>query len=346
MITGTAGVSPVRLLHPDPETARQDSRLTELGWVPSGRDLLAPPAVYAVELDSPVARVRGVVAAWEVLDPPAGGGLVPHEQTDARAVRRRVRALRTAHLDRDPLLLTHRGGGAVRRAVDATATPVYEVTDRQRHVRVLQLPDDAGQEVLGLLTGEDYLVADGHHRLAAAAQLRAEGVASQVTALVVDADDTPLVLGPIHRVLLDEQGRDRVDEAMVASVLDRCSGAGALVVEHDDAEAGDASVVLVHGARRWTVTWPERPRTDVTTLVEHVLDDTARSRTRREPDTRVATAAAEHGALTCLLPPPDLDEVLALARRGALLPYKATAFEPKLPPGSLVRPLPAWTPRS
>ena len=118
MITGTAGVSPVRLLHPDPETARDDSRLTELGWSASGRDVVAPPAVFAVELDSPVARVRGVVAVWDVLDPPVSGGLVPHEQTDARAVRRRIKALRSAHLDRDPLLLTHRGGGTVGRVVD------------------------------------------------------------------------------------------------------------------------------------------------------------------------------------------------------------------------------------
>lgn len=346
MITGTAGVSPVRLLHPDPETARDDSRLSDLGWTTSGRDVVAPPAVFAVELDSPVARVRGVVAVWDVLDPPDAGGLVPHEQTDARAVRRRVKALRTAHLDRDPLLLTHRGGGDVGRVVDGGAVPVYEVTDRHRHVRVLQLADDAGETVLERLAGQAYLVADGHHRLAAATALRSEGIRSQVTALVVDADDTPLVLGPIHRVLLDEQGRDRVDGTVAASVLDRCRGAGALVVEDDDAEAGDASVVLVHGGRRWTVTWPHHPRTDVTTLVEHVLEDTARSRTRREPDTAVAVAAAENGALTCLLPPPDLDEVLALARRGALLPYKATAFEPKLPPGSLVRPLPAWTPRA
>ena len=158
--------------------------------------------------------------------------------------------------------------------------PVYEVTDRQRHVHVLQLPDDAGAAVLEQLAGEAYLVADGHHRLAAAVELRGEGVPSQVTALVVDADDTPLVLGPIHRVLLDEQGRDRVDDEVVASVLDRCRGAGAVVAEHDDAEAGDASVVLVHGDRRWTVTWPHHPRTDVTTLVEHVLEDTPRSRTR------------------------------------------------------------------
>ena len=216
MITGTAGVSPVRLLHPDPETARDDSRLTELGWSASGRDVVAPPAVFAVELDSPVARVRGVVAVWDVLDPPVAGGLVPHRQTDARAVRRRVKALRTAHLDRDPLLLTHRGGGTVGRVVDGSAVPVYEVTDRQRHVRVVPLPDDAGAVVLQQLAGEAYLVADGHHRLAAAVELRGEGVPSQVTALVVDADDTPLVLGPIHRVLLDEQGRDRVDDDVVA----------------------------------------------------------------------------------------------------------------------------------
>ena len=345
MITGTAGVSPVRLLHPDPETAREDSRLTDLGWSPAGRDVLGPPAVLAVELDSPVARVRGVVAVWDVHDPPQGGGLVPHEQTDPRAVRRRVRALRTAHLDQDPLLLTHRGGGVVGRLTDAAATPVYEVTDGRRHVRVLQLDDAAGQTVIEHLAGGSFLVADGHHRLAAAVQLRREGLASQVTALVVDADDTPLLLGPIHRVLLDEQGRGRVEDAVVASVLKRCRGAGAVVVEQDDPGVGGSSVVLVHGRSRWTVTWPHHPRTDVTTLVEHVLDDTVRSRTRREPDTGKAVAAATAGALSCLLPPPDLDEVLTLARRGALLPYKATAFEPKLPPGSLVRPLPGWTPR-
>ncbi len=286
-----------------------------------------------------------MVAAWDVLDPPQAGGLVPHEQTDVRAVRRRVKALRTAHVDRDPLLLTHRGGGEVGGIVDGGATPVYEVTDRQRHVRVLQLPEPAGERVLRRLAGEAYLVADGHHRLAAAAGLRAEGVPSQVTALVVDADDTALVLGPIHRVLLDEQGRDHVHEDAVTSVLERCRAAGAVVVRQDDARAGDASVVLVHEGRRWAVTWPHHPRTDVTTLVEHVLADTSRARTRREPDTDIAVAAAEHGALTCLLPSPDLDEVLALATGGRLLPYKATAFEPKLPPGALVRPLPSWSPR-
>ncbi|WP_380168513.1 DUF1015 family protein [Jannaschia sp. R86511] len=344
MITGTAGVSPVRLLHPDPEAARHDSRLRDAGWTEHGRDLLAPPAVFAVELDSPAAVVRGVVAVWDVTDPPSSGGLLPHEQTDGKAVRRRVRALRTAHVDRDPLLLTHRGAGRVADLVDGRTTPVYEVTERDRHVRVLQVDGHAGDAVLAELRGGRYLVADGHHRLAGAVQLRTEGHRAQVTALVVDADDSPLALGPVHRVMLDRQGRDRVGDDVVQEVLERCRAVGAVAEPAGPDAAGQGSVTLLHGERTWLVAWPQHPGTDVTTLVEHVLEDTTGSRTRREPDTAVAEASARHGALTALLPAPDLDEVLRLAARGALLPYKATAFEPKLPSGALVRPLEAWQP--
>lgn len=342
MITGTAGVSPVQLLHPDPETARHDSGLRDAGWVASGRDLLGPPAVFAVELDSSHAAVRGVVAVWDVTDPPASGGLLPHEETDARGVRRRVKALRSAHVDRDPLLLTHRGGGAVSALVAGRTTPVYEMTERDRHVRVHQVSPEVTDDVVALLTGRPYLVADGHHRLAAAVQLRREGVAAQVTALVVDADTEPLSLGPIHRVLLDLHGRDRVPEDVVSGVLERCRAAGAVVdpTGHDP----QGAVRLLHGDRSWTVTWPAHPRSDVTTLVDHVLQDTARCRTRREPQADMATASGRSGALAVLLPAPDLDAVLALSRRGALMPYKATAFEPKLPSGALVRPLAGWQP--
>jgi len=344
MITGTAGVSPVRLLHPDPEAARDDSRLRDAGWTESGRDVLAPPAVFAVELDSATLRVRGVVAVWDVVDPPASGGLLPHEGTDPRAVRRRVKALRAAHVDRDPLLLTHRGGGRVAAAVAGLTRPVYEVRERDRHVRVLQVVPEATAGVLALLGGHEYLVADGHHRLAGAVQLRREGFPAKVTALVVDADDAPLTLGPIHRVLLDDQGRDRVPPEMVDAVLDRCRAVGAVVTPDLAPAEGGAAVRLQHAGRAWTVTWPNHPRTDVTTLVDHVLHDTTRGRTRREPDEGIAAASGRQGALAVLLPPPDLDDVLTMARHGSLMPYKATAFEPKLPSGALVRPLAAWQP--
>lgn len=352
VITGTAGVSPVRLLHPDPGAARGDERLLAAGWVETGRDVVGPESVFAVELESvrpdgPDTLVRGVVAAWEVADPPQAGGLLPHEQTDAKAVRRRVQALASAHVDRDPLLLTHRGGGRITDLLRDRGTPVYEVAEGSRHVRVSQIDAEVGRRVLAELRGGHYLVADGHHRLAGALGYLRDGFPATVTALVIDADDTPLSLGPIHRVLLDEKGRERLDEQVCASVLQRCRSAGADVISlqgDGDTVATAGSVELVHLDRSWSVRWPHHPVTDLTTLVEHVLDDTGATRTRREPDADLARAAARHGALTVLLPAPDFDDVLALAERGVLLPYKATAFQPKLPAGTLVRPLPGWTP--
>lgn len=344
MITGTAGVSPVRLLHPDPEAARSDDRLQTAGWTSEGDDLLGPEGVFAVDMEAAGLRVKGVVALFEVSDPPQGAGLLPHEQTDARAVRRRARALRSAHVDRDPLLLTHRGRGRVGRLVAGRTTPAYEIVDGDRHVLVRQVDPVASAAVLDLLREGRYLVADGHHRLAGAVELRREGVETQVTGLLVDADETPLDLGPIHRVLLDSNGRGLLEAGVVSSVLERCRAVGAHV-DPSPLEAGtlmlgdDTSVVLVHGVDRWTVSWPQHPRSDVTTLVEHVLEDTHGARTRREPDIAEALASAGAGALAALLPAPDLDDILRLAERGVLLPYKATAFEPKLPTGALVRPL-------
>lgn len=342
MITGTAGVSPLRLLHPEPETARERGALLADGWTRSGRDLLSPEGVFHVEVVDGGRRISGVAVVIAVTDPPSSGGLRPHEQTDGRAVRRRVKALRTAHVDRDPLLLTYRGGGRVGRLLDGRTTPAYERTSDGRTVRVGRVAPDVAGEVLDLLGGSGFLVADGHHRLAGAVELRRLGEAADVTALVVDDDDTPLALGPIHRVLLDRDGREHVDDETVAAILDRCAQAGASVVVADEPAEHPTSVVLAHRERRWNVSWPGRPRTDVTSLVEHVLADEARARTRREPAEADALAAADRGALAVLLPPPSLDDVLLLAERGVLLPYKATAFEPKLPSGSLVRPLASW----
>ena len=119
---------------------------------------------------------------------------------------------------------------------------MYERRERDRHVRVLQVDADVEDAVLDALSAGVHLVADGHHRLAGAVQLRRDGLPAQVTALVVDADDTPLTLGPIHRVLLDEQGRDRVPEDVVDSVLERCRAAGARVVLTDRASDDETSV--------------------------------------------------------------------------------------------------------
>jgi hypothetical protein len=350
MITGTAGVSPLRLLRP--AHGPDHTRLRGLGWTGAGRDLVSPPSVFRVHVSGPTGEVTGVAARFEVSDPPHREGLLPHERTDERAVRRRLRALRSAHVDRDPLLLTYRGAGRVPALVGERAGELWEHTDPNgQQVRVEQVDADVAPDVLAVLGGARLLVADGHHRLAASVALAGEGVPAHVTGLVVDADDSPFRLGPIHRVLLDEDGREQLPEDAATALLDRSARAGAHVTALDGADdpvgaGGDADsghpVVVVHRERRWAVSWPGHPSTDVTSLVEHVLDDEQGTRTRREPALGEALDAARRGAVAVVLPAPSLDEVLGLAARGALLPYKATAFEPKVPTGVLVRPMPAW----
>ncbi len=338
MITGTAGVSPLRLVRPAHDPRRH--LLLDNGWSAVGRDLVSPPALFRLRVRGEAGEVVGVAARFLVADPPAGSGLLPHERTDERAVRRRVRALRSAHVDRDPLLLTHRGRGVVPDLVDASAVPLWRHTESGHDVEVEQVAGDRVDAVLAALGAARLLVADGHHRLAASVALAAQGVTTHVTGLVVDADRTPFRLGPVHRVLLDEDGREQLPGDALDTLLGRCRRAGGVVGRGSAPHEG--AVQVVHGEVEWHVTWPGHPAGDVTSLVEHVLDDAERTRTRREPSAVAATTAARHGAVAVLLPPPSLDAVLETAERGALLPYKATAFEPKLPSGVLVRPLPAW----
>ncbi|WP_336923576.1 DUF1015 family protein [Aquipuribacter sp. SD81] len=348
MITGTAGVSPLRLLRSGHDRAARG--LADLGWRPVGRDVVSPGTVFVLRVSTPAGVVTGVAAVFAVTDPPQRSGLLPHERTDERAVRRRLRALRSAHVDRDPLLLTHRGGGAVGRLVTGRTRPAVVHHDPSgARVEVEQVDDDAVPAVLDALSGARLLVADGHHRLAASVALAAEGRSSSVTGLVVDADETPFSLDAIHRVLLDGDGRERLPPDASADVLARCRAAGARVVAvtddggaaGDDAGAGQR-VVVQHEQRRWAVSWPGHPVADVTTLVDAVLVEEEGTRIRREPSVVAASGAASRGAVAVLLPAPRLDDVLAMAGRGVLLPYKATAFEPKVPSGVLVRPLPAW----
>ena len=348
MITGTVGVSPVRLLdhgapgrgvHGDP-TRRTRSAGGDVGG--------APPSVYLVRVEGPHGCVDGLVVAVDVQDPPSLGGLFPHEQTDERAVRRRVRVLRTAKLDRDPVMLTYRGAGEAVGLARADSWVAATSTEHGVTLTVSTVGAGTAAAVLHCAAEQRYLVADGHHRLAATVELVRSGRRSAVTGFLVDADDTPLSLAAIHRVVLDRNGRELVSEPAVTSVLNALRRNGAHVVgpagrggRCAPAQRAPQSyeVALLHGTSRWRAAWQGRSTADVAWMVERALAELPDVRIRRETDARAGEAAADRGALTVLLPTPQLDEVVEMAGRGILLPYKTTLFEPKLPSGALVRSL-------
>jgi hypothetical protein len=348
---GTLGVRPFRLLHPYPEGV---ARLGGL-WARRGRDLVTEPAVYLVTVAAPDVSVRAVAVAVTVAEPLADSGLLPHEAVDPRAVTRRTRALRRARVDREPVLVTHSGGTVAVSAAARSPRPLLSLHRGEVTVTVDRVGEPEAHVVLADLARRTVLVADGHHRLAAsAAHARTCPVASDadgddcalVTALVVDSDDTPLSLAPIHRVLQRRgPGVLRADE--VATAL---SGAPAPVAASGASGGGEPTrdgpghrVLVVDRDGQRDVDCPPRPHDALPTtahVVEHTLEQLPAAAVRRIAEAeRVTAAAGRRGVVGVLMPPVSLVDVLDTVSAGLLMPVKATSFRPKLPAGVLVRPL-------
>lgn len=350
---GTLDPRPFPILHPDP--GRPLRRRVPSEWRADGRDLVTGPSVYVVELVSPVLAVRGIAVAVHVGDRPRDSGLLPHEAVDLRAVTRRVAALRRARVDREPVLLTHAGGGTAISAAVRAGAALFEIERHGVKARVSAVAPGDAEAVLADLAQRTCLVADGHHRLAAvAAHARhcpsgvTGGECALVSALIVDSDDTPLSLKPIHRVL---QRRSpavlRADDVVAALAGSRTIvGPGAGPARRGDAgPEAEHLVTVLDRAGRTDVLSPPAPAEGLWTtahVVEAAITRLALPTVRRVPDPDAAVAAAaRRGTVAVLLPPISRASILASLAAGHVMPVKATSFRPKLPPGIMLRPLPA-----
>lgn len=314
----------------------------------------AGPALYVYDLAEP-GRVstRGWLAAVAVTRPGAGP-ISPHEATVPVAVADRQRLRTTTAADLEPIVLAHDGPPA---AADGVAHHHVE------HARpIVDLRDDAGVRhrlwrvagsehvavVVADLARRQAVIADGHHRYAAAlahrASLPGPGPADRILALLVPIDPHGPRVQAIHRVLpgvpLDTVaagvvGRFRIEEA--AAPVD----AGA------ELDAAVDTLVLATDGRRWLrLTGPDRPALvpappawraldvaladvglgggDATTLLRHSVE-------------AAVSQARESAGVALLLRPTPTSTVLDLAAREVLLPRKSTLFVPKPRTGLLLR---------
>ncbi len=185
------------------------------------------PALYLYELsEAGHSATRGWVGAV-ALDAP----LAPHEATVPAAVADRTRLRVATDADLEPIVLAHDGppgeADAVGHRMAAGRAPAVDLRDDAgvRH-RLWRVADpDVVAAVAADLRGRRAVVADGHHRLAAARADRAArpgpGPHDRLLALVVPTDMHGPRVRAIHRVLpgvgLDAvlargAGRFRVEE--------------------------------------------------------------------------------------------------------------------------------------
>ncbi|MBJ7359133.1 DUF1015 family protein [Nocardioides sp.] len=308
----------------------------------------ADPALWLHEYTEAGLTVRGLVGALDVshrASSPSDRAVLPHEgihpaQADSLADRMTQLALNPA-----PILLVHRAPAQVRTLVRQVAAtdPTDDFVDRngQRH-RIWAIRERVVLDGLADgLAGCQALIADGHHRYAAYLRMQARepgGAFDRGLAMLVDQEDTPLFLGPIHRVL---SGVSLDDLAAAAEI----AGAGYDVGDRAAAmdSLGPHTLVATDGTT-WATLKLDLPadRAAVEALHDDLIPALGRGPARIHHHHSVDATLGQlrrAGGVAVLMPAPDVDVVLRVAAADRLLPEKATSFQPKPSPGVLIRSL-------
>lgn len=312
------------------------------------------PCFYAYRLDAAGRSQTGLVAGASVAAY-MEGRIKKHELTRPAKEDDRVRQIAALDAQTGPAFLVHRAQPELRRllaqACEAAADVDVRDADGVRH-RLWVIADT--QRIAALTAaceGLDALyVADGHHRSAAAARVAAErGDTERAQFLAVAFPDDELQILPYNRVIRDLAGHDcdwlraQAQERFAVTPCAEpvqptastefglyCGGRwcrlrlrDAFLPPAGDPVAGLA-VSLLHSHLVEPVLGIEDPRRDPR------IDFVGGSK-----GIAGLTAPVDAGRmqLALSLPATGIDELLAVADAGAIMPPKSTWFEPKLADG-------------
>jgi uncharacterized protein (DUF1015 family) len=367
----------VRLILPrcaaDADPAQQAAAMLAR-WQEDGvLDRDAEPALWLYELEPPDGAPATIGWLGAVALPPAGSAAVlPHEDTFPGAVENRRALLAATGTDLEPIVLAHDADPTVAEltSVARQGDPALEVQDSDGVRHRLWRVTDAAQltEIAAALRRTGAVIADGHHRFAAApANSRAEPPqdgSDAILALVTPMGPGGLRVAPIHRVVPDLT----LDDALTAArkgfrvaTLPVDGGPDAVVaaIHRWLATPSESGFLVTDGQRIGHLTDPsEALRSAVppeappawrhldVVLAHHGL--LARLWQRSDEPESVLIAhtaedavrtAADRGGVALLLRAPSPADVAAVARAGARMPRKSTLFVPKPRTGLVLRPL-------
>ena len=284
------------------------------------------PAVWALEQDyvgpDGVARTRAGLVASLAVEPYERGRVLPHERTHAGPKESRLRLLRAARAQLEPIFLLYDG--------DPPLAPPGRAPDLEvEGTRLWRLEDAAGLD--GFFADRPLLIADGHHRYETALAYHAEErtpASARILVVLVSTSDPGLEIFPTHRVF---SGRADLRGLAESGTTD-LEGELAKLRRHSYAEP---AAVAYAGGRARTLTG-EAGLLDVELVDRFGQEGIAYTPDRREAVRRVDEGEAD---AAFLLRPTRIEDVFERARRGRLLPQKTTYFFPKLLSGLLFLPL-------
>jgi uncharacterized protein (DUF1015 family) len=329
------------------------------------------PALWLYELRP--ADGGPATAGWlgAVALPPAGSSAVlPHEDTYPVAVEGRRALLSATGTDLEPIVLAHDPDPEVAELTEEVrqGPPAMTVEDADgvghRLWRVTDRP--VLDRLTAALARTEAVIADGHHRFAAArANERARDArhgSDSVLALVTPMGPGGLRVDPIHRVVPDLDLDTAIRAAATGFRVTELptEGTGTVDAVHRWVTAADESgFLLTDGSRLVRLTDPsdevlaavpsEAPPAwrglDVV-LAHHGLLDLLWRRPDDPDSVLIAHSveealrlAVDRAGVALLLRAPSPSDVAAVARAGARMPRKSTLFVPKPRTGLVLRPL-------
>lgn len=319
------------------------------------------PSLYLYQYTVEGVTVRGLIGLVGLRDE-GERVILPHEDVMPGPVEDRCALMRTTGTNLEPILLVHQGTRALRELLEQAThgAPLadFEERDGSRH-QLWALTDGTRHSVVAeQLAAGQALIADGHHRYASYLALqrqmrkpdaqRGESPWDYGLAMLVDQDDYPLRIGPIHRSVaaltladVTDLSAERGDDMI--SCADRESALAALSQSPErDAKTGTAEFALSDG-RAWALLRTRR-RHEVDAAVLHSELFPAWNVTEEQVDYHhsldqaLSTTAREPGIVVALRPP-LLEQVMASAARGVRMPRKSTSFSPKPRMGLVLRDL-------
>ena len=330
------------------------------------------PGLWCYEMAGPgTARTVGWLGA--VALPPAGStAVLPHEDTFAPAVAGRAALLAATHTDLEPIVLAHDPDTEVAEltALTGAGRPDLEVADPDGVVhRLWRVSEPATlTRLTRALSRTHSVIADGHHRFAAAREHVAAGVGQRspgghgrVLALLTPMGPGGLRVQAIHRVVPDLPLEEALVRAAAGFRLRDVAAAGGDLrgtARQWTEQRGGPAFLLTDGSRLVELSEPSPAMTaavpaeapaawrglDVVLAHAALLqglwgrpDDPASVLVAHDVDAAVALAD-ERSGVAVLLRSPSPADVAAVARAGARMPRKSTLFVPKPRTGLVLRP--------
>ena len=323
----------------------------------SALEIEARPAVYLYRLTMGGHVQTGVAAAFSV-DEYRRDLVKKHEKTRPDKENDRTRHIIETRAQSGPVLLTYRRHAGVDAAVAAglEAPPLYEFTAADGIAHAIWRTEPAvGEAIVQAFRDVPALyIADGHHRAASAARADERLKSEESSAfLAVAFPDTGMQILPYHRVIKDLHGL--TPEAFLAEVSSRVAvrpggpevagkGECAMYLRGADG-AGSWRLLTLDGGP--AVTDPVAGL-DVQRLHDLLLapvlgigDERTDKRIDfvggiRGPAELARLVDGGRAAVAFAMFPTTVDDLVAIADAGGIMPPKSTWFEPKLRDGLLI----------